>query len=209
MTRLNTCAVEGRRDASTTLALSADVKLSDDARLFVSSRAPTQTHVFCSSMTATMPPTPLFARFRRRRRRLRASGPVEKSDSRRCTKNSMPARGQIVSDVVAEVSVPSTGERRESNSGGSSSGRIAESAGRRAEERQWVSKLDVTYVQRDAHPFLSSPSRSATARMLPGRSWRRTTRRQSATVSPLACRNTLRGITRSPPCAAIPGEPRR
>lgn len=137
MTRLNTCAVEGRRDASTTLALSADVKLSEDASLIVSSSVAKTTHVFCSSATATMPPTPLLARFRRRRLRFRASGPVEKSDSSRCTKNNMPAKGQIVSDVVAEVSVPSTGDRRESNSGGSRRGRIAESAGSRAVIVSW------------------------------------------------------------------------
>lgn len=92
--------------------------------------------MFCSSATATMPLTPELARFRRRRLRFRASGPVEKSDSRRCTKKRPPARGQIVSDVVAEVSVPSTGESRESSNGGRSSGRIAELAGRSAERCQ-------------------------------------------------------------------------
>lgn len=136
MTRLNTCAVDGSRDASTTLALSAEVRLSDDASLGVSSPDAELTHVFCSSATATMPLTPLLARFRRRRLRFRASGPVEKSDNRRCTKNSIPANGQIVSDVVADVSVPSTGERSESSSGGRSNGRIAESAGSRAVECQ-------------------------------------------------------------------------
>ena len=41
-----------------------------------------------------------------------ASLPVLKSDSSRWTKNSPPAKGQIESEVVAEVRVPNTGESR-------------------------------------------------------------------------------------------------
>lgn len=104
------------------------------------------THLFSSSssLSSLMPTLLLRLRLaaRRRRARLRASGPVVKSARRRWTKNRPPANGQIESEVVALVSVPSTGERRERRSGGRRSGRSADEAGRRAV----VSKrLAVTY----------------------------------------------------------------
>lgn len=53
----------------------------------------------------------------------RASCPVVKSANKRWTKKSPPARGQIESEVVADVRVPSTGERRDKRRGGRIKGR--------------------------------------------------------------------------------------
>lgn len=47
------------------------------------------------------------------------SSPVLKSTSKRCTNPRPPARGQIESEVVADVKVPSTGESKERRRGGS------------------------------------------------------------------------------------------
>lgn len=51
------------------------------------------------------------------------SSPVEKSANKTWTKNSPPARGQIESDVVAEVREAKIGERSESSRGGKRSWR--------------------------------------------------------------------------------------
>jgi len=60
-----------------------------------------------------------------------ASLPVLKSDSSRWTKNSPPAKGQIESEVVADVRVPSTGESRARIRGGRISGRRGVGGGSR------------------------------------------------------------------------------
>ena len=60
-----------------------------------------------------------------------ASLPVLKSDSSRWTKNSPPAKGQIESEVVAEVRVPNTGESRARIRGGRISGRRGVGGGSR------------------------------------------------------------------------------
>lgn len=60
-----------------------------------------------------------------------ASLPVLKSDSSRWTKNSPPAKGQIESEVVADVRVPNTGESRARIRGGRISGRRGVGGGSR------------------------------------------------------------------------------
>ena len=60
-----------------------------------------------------------------------ASLPVLKSDSSKWTKNSPPARGQIESEVVADVRVPNTGDKRARMSGGRIRGRRGVGGGRR------------------------------------------------------------------------------
>lgn len=59
-----------------------------------------------------------------------ASFPVEKSDKRRWTRKRPAERGQIESEVVADVSVPSTGESSARRSGGRISERIEVGGGR-------------------------------------------------------------------------------
>jgi len=132
-TRLKTWAVVGRRDARTTEALSADVRDSDDERLLGQRLQDSGTHLF-SSTGSSLAPTLLLRRRRCRlsRARFRASGPVVKSARRRWIKNRPPASGQIESDVVAEVSVPRTGERSDRRSGGSTRGRTVDAAGNNA-----------------------------------------------------------------------------
>lgn len=88
-------------------------------------------HLFSSAGSPVRGPL-LLLRLSRRRRFRRRSGPVRKSVSRRWTKKSMPASGQMESLVVAEVRVPRTGARRPRRRGGRRSGRMAEVAGRSA-----------------------------------------------------------------------------
>lgn len=96
------------------------------------------TRLFSSTGSSVRgPPLPLRLSNRLFRR---LSGPVRKSVRRRWTKNSSPARGQIESLVVAEVSVPNTGARRPKRRGGRRSGRIAEVAGRSAGSQPTVGK---------------------------------------------------------------------
>lgn len=90
------------------------------------------THLFSSTSSKPLPAPTLALLARRFSLSLllrRASRPVVKSASRTWTKNSPPAKGQIESEVVAEVSVPSMGESRESNKGGRSRGRRGVGAG--------------------------------------------------------------------------------
>jgi hypothetical protein len=60
-----------------------------------------------------------------------ASLPVLKSDNSKWTKKSPPARGQIESEVVADVRVPNTGDRRARMRGGRIRGRRGVGGGKR------------------------------------------------------------------------------
>lgn len=132
MTSEYTCAVDGSREASTTDAESADVREREDVKL-MSVYANISTHLFSSTSTCRIPATLLLLLFALRNlARFRASGPVLKSVRRRWTKKRPPARGQMESEVVADVRVPSTGARSPSKRGGRTSGRIEEAAGSKA-----------------------------------------------------------------------------
>jgi hypothetical protein len=137
-TNEKTCDVEGSLDARTTDADKALVSDKEDVRLFVSLKQCNEmgTHDFSSigvsycdkllrllRLSATL--------FCLAHRLNLASRPVLKSDNNRWTIKSPPANGQIESDVVADVSVPSTGDKRASRRGGSMRGRRGVGGGRR------------------------------------------------------------------------------
>ena len=81
-------------------------------------------------MDPTLPLRSFSLRSRFSRRRRRWSIPVEKSARRTCTKNISPARGQIESEVVADVRLARTGESSERSRGGRMSWRKGVGGGR-------------------------------------------------------------------------------
>jgi hypothetical protein len=147
-TRENTCAVEGSREARTTEAESALVRDSDEVKLLISFASETReemTHLFPSIGVSYCEILLLLlrlsaARFCHCHFLNLASRPVLKSESRRWTKKSPPANGQIESEVVADVSVPRTGESRARIRGGNISGRRGVGGGKKPSTFQLPTK---------------------------------------------------------------------
>jgi hypothetical protein len=134
-TSANTCAVDGNLEARTTEAESALVSDKDEVKLS-SAHIIIVTYLFSSTGVSYCDKLLLLLRlsatlFCLCQRLSLASRPVLKSDSSKWTKNSPPAKGQIESEVVADVRVPRTGERRARIRGGRISGRSGVGGGRR------------------------------------------------------------------------------
>jgi len=87
-----------------------------------------------------------------------ASLPVLKSDRSKWTKNRPPARGQIESEVVADVSVPRTGERRARMSGGRIRGRRGVGGGSRPSISLVPSLKLMDTRTRLSHSLVDAPS---------------------------------------------------
>lgn len=140
-------------------AESAEVSDSDDVKLF-------------SSPISFQPTLP--RRFLNLSRLLKTltSSPVLKSTSKRCTNPRPPAKGQIESEVVADVKVPSTGERRERRRGGSISVRSGVGVGINGSGDSLGRHLPQPHVQ-IAHPPMplsTHPQPTASGVTLPSKS---------------------------------------